>query len=245
LSNRHQIVGSAAIVSALERGEELQRIVLRRDAEGSHPSELSALLQRARTAGIPVHRVGLRHFQRLRQTADACDALALVGAPPRASATCVLDGDGATWHLIGVAYPGNAGMALRTAEVSGCAGAFVEADFDRAQRRSALRASMRADRFMPVFFGEAHFVLDAAERAGRRLIAIEDVGDKAPWDVDLRGRVHLIVGGEADGIPKAALTRCEAVIRLPMAGFLPSYNLQAAVAAVASERLRQLRTDSK
>jgi len=239
LSNRQQIAGSAAIVSALERGEALQRIVLRREADDT---QLVALVRRARTAGVPVHRVGPRHFQRLRQSGGSCDALALVGSPPDTTASSVLAGEGATWHLIGVAYPGNAGMALRTAEVSGSAGAFVAADFDRAQRRAALRASMRADRFMPVFFGEADGVLDEAARSGRRLVAVEDVGERAPWDVDLRGRVHLVVGGEAEGIPKAALARCETVVRLPMAGFLPSYNLQGAVAAVAAERLRQLGT---
>jgi 23S rRNA (guanosine2251-2'-O)-methyltransferase len=239
VSDRQQIVGSAAIVSALERGDALQRIVLRREADDT---QLVALVRRARTAGVPVHRVGPRHFQRLRQSGGSCDALALVGSPPDTTASSVLAGEGATWHLIGVAYPGNAGMALRTAEVSGSAGAFVAADFDRAQRRAALRASMRADRFMPVFFGEADGVLDEAARSGRRLVAVEDVGERAPWDVDLRGRVHLVVGGEAEGIPKAALARCETVVRLPMAGFLPSYNLQGAVAAVAAERLRQLGT---
>ncbi len=239
MSNRQQIAGSAAIVSALERGEALQRIVLRREADDT---QLVALVRRARTAGVPVHRVGPRHFQRLRQSGGSCDALALVGSPPDTTASSVLAGEGATWQLIGVAYPGNAGMALRTAEVSGSAGAFVAADFDRAQRRAALRASMRADRFMPVFFGEADGVLDEAARSGRRLVAVEDVGERAPWEVDLRGRVHLVVGGEAEGIPKAALARCETVVRLPMAGFLPSYNLQGAVAAVAAERLRQLGT---
>lgn len=242
MSNRQQVVGSDAIVSALERGEALQRIVLRREPDDTR---LVALVRRARVAGIPVQRVGPRHFQRLRQSGGTCDAIALVGSPPELTAASVLAGEGATWHLVGVAYPGNAGVALRTAEVSGSAGAFVEADFDRAQRRAALRASMRADRFMPVFFGEAHSVLDEAARSGRRLIAIEDIGDRAPWEVDLRGRVHLVVGGEADGIPEAVLARCETVIRLPMAGFLPSYNLQGAVAAVATERLRQLVTVSR
>jgi len=242
VSVRRQIVGSAAIASALERGETLHRIVLHREADDSR---LLALIGRAETDGIPVQRVGPRHFRRLRQSGGDCDALALVGPAPDTSADAVLAGGGATWHLLGVAYPGNAGMALRTAEVSGSAGAFVDADFDRAQRRAALRASLRADRFMPVFFGEAEGVLDAAARRGRRLIAVEDAGDRAPWDVDLRGRVHLVVGGEADGIPAAVLARCEAVVRLPMAGFLPSYNLQGAVAAVAAERLRQLEIASE
>jgi tRNA G18 (ribose-2'-O)-methylase SpoU len=237
VSIRQQIPGCAAIASALERGDPLQRIVVRREAGGE---AIVALVQRAESAGIPVQRVGPRQFQRLRQLDTRCDALALLGPPPLASASSVLAGAGVTWQLIGVAYPGNAGMALRTAEVSGSAGAFVDADFDRAQRRAALRASMRADRFMPIFFDDAARSLDQAARLGRRLIAVEDVGDRAPWDVDLRGRVHLVVGGEADGIPDAALARCEAVVRLPTAGFLPSYNLQGAVAAVAAERLRQL-----
>jgi len=242
VSNRRQIAGSAAIVAALERGLALQRIVLQREADDSH---LALLERRARAAGIPVHRVGPRHFQRLRQVGGDCDALALVGSAPGIRATSVLAGEGATWQLVGVAYPGNAGMALRTAEVSGSAGAFIEANFDRAQRRAALRASMRADRFMPVFFAEADGVLDGAARSGRRLIAVEDVGDRVPWDVDLRGRIHVVVGGEAEGIPEAVLARCDEVVRLPMAGFLPSYNLQAAVAAVATERLRQLETVAK
>jgi 23S rRNA (guanosine2251-2'-O)-methyltransferase len=242
VSDRQQIVGSAAIVAALECGKALQRIVLRREADDTH---LATLERHARAAGIPVQRVAPRHFQRLQQSRGSCDALALVGSPLEPSVDSVLAGEGATWQLVGVAYPGNAGMALRTAEVSGSAGAFIEADFDRAQRRAALRASMRVDRFMPVFFAAADGILDEAARAGRRLIAVEDVGDRAPWDVDLRGRIHLVVGGEAEGIPEAMLARCDAVVRLPMAGFLPSYNLQAAVAAVAAERLRQLETVSR
>jgi tRNA G18 (ribose-2'-O)-methylase SpoU len=242
LSARRQLVGTAAVESALERGESLRRIVVRRGAEDDR---VVALLRRARSAGIPVQRVGPHHFQRLREGATPCDALALVGPAPDAGQEEVLRGDGATWHLVGVAYPGNAGVAIRTAEVSGAAGVFIASDFGRDERRAALRASMRADRFMPVFFGTAAGVLEEAAKWGRRLLAIEDSGDAPPWGVDLSGRVHFVVGGEAHGVPEAILARCEAVIRIPMSGFLPSYNLQGAVAAVASERLRQLAGNSR
>jgi tRNA G18 (ribose-2'-O)-methylase SpoU len=49
-----------------------------------------------------------------------------------------------------------------------------------------------------------------------------------------------VVGGERHGIPKEVLAACDDAIRIPMWGFIPSYNLQAAMAAVACERLRQL-----
>jgi tRNA G18 (ribose-2'-O)-methylase SpoU len=237
LNIRRQLLGTAAIESALERGEPLQRIVVRGEANGGGVADL---LRRAQSAGVPVQRVTARHFRRLRHTGDTCDALGLLGPAPDAELHDVLRGEGSTWHLVGVAYPGNAGMAIRTAEVSGAAAVFIDADFDRAARRAALRASMRADRFMPVFFGAAAGIIEAAAKAGRRIVALEDSGDVAPWDVDLAGRVHFVVGGEADGIPDAILAVCDAVVRIPTPGFVPSYNLQAAVAAVASERLRQV-----
>jgi tRNA G18 (ribose-2'-O)-methylase SpoU len=124
--------------------------------------------------------------------------------------------------------------------VSGAAGVFIDSDFDHGARRAALRASMRADRFMPVFFGAAKDAIEEAAAGGRRLVAIEDTGDVPPWGIDLSGRVHFVVGGEARGIPDAILAACDAVVRIPTPGFIPSYNLQGAVAAVASERLRQL-----
>ena len=41
------------------------------------------------------------------------------------------------------------------------------------------------------------------------------------------------------------LARCDAVLRIPMRGFVPAYNLQAAMAMVAGERLRQEADESR
>jgi 23S rRNA (guanosine2251-2'-O)-methyltransferase len=50
----------------------------------------------------------------------------------------------------------------------------------------------------------------------------------------------LVVGNEREGLPRSLLDRCDSVIAVPMAGFVPSYNVQAALSIVAAERLRQL-----
>jgi tRNA G18 (ribose-2'-O)-methylase SpoU len=60
------------------------------------------------------------------------------------------------------------------------------------------------------------------------------------WDVDLTDGVLLIAGNERDGIGEELLERCDALASIPMAGFVPSYNLHASIAAVAAERLRQI-----
>jgi tRNA G18 (ribose-2'-O)-methylase SpoU len=233
---REKLAGAEAIRAALARGEPLRLIVVDADAEDA----ARALAEPAQAAGVPVQRVGSRHFERLRPPGAPGGAVALLGPPRPVGPAEVLAREGAAWLLAGVVYPGNAGMAIRTAEVSGAAGVFVDADFDHAQRREALRASMRADRFVPVLWCDGAEVLDAARAAGRRAIALEDSGDRAPWEVDLTGPVLFAVGAEHAGIPEAVLARCDAVVRIPTAGFIRSYNLQAAVAIAAAERLRQL-----
>jgi tRNA G18 (ribose-2'-O)-methylase SpoU len=144
------------------------------------------------------------------------------------------------WLLAHPVYPGNVGFAIRTAEVSGADGIYVDCDFDHAARREATRAAMRADRFMPVGWERSGAVLAAARAAGKRVVAIEDVGTRAPWQADLTGPLLLLVGAEAEGVPEALLASADDTLRIPMAGFIASYNLQAAVAAVAAERFRQL-----
>ena len=54
--------------------------------------------------------------------------------------------------------------------------------------------------------------------------------------------VMLIIGGENSGISEDLLAASDEAIRIPMAGFTPSYNLQAPMAVVAVEALRQRRS---
>jgi len=99
---------------------------------------------------------------------------------------------------------------------------------------------MGAHRMLPVLWESTRDAIDAARRSGHRIVALEDSGERAPWEVDLRGPILLVVGNERDGIGEDVLASCDATIALPMSGFVPSYNLHAAIAAIAVERLRQL-----
>ena len=234
---RRQLAGPAAIGAALARGEPLRLIVLDAEADGE---ATRALLAPARAAAVPVQTVGTRHFNRICPHGAAGGAVALVGGGPLRDPAQVLARQGPAWLLTSVVYPGNAGSAIRTAEVSGAAGVFLDTDFDHIKRRDAVRASMRADRFFPVLWMKSDAAISAARDAGRRVIGVEDVGAHHPWALDLSGPVLFVVGGEADGIPATTLERCDHVVRIPMAGFLRTYNLQAAVAIMAAERMRQL-----
>jgi RNA methyltransferase, TrmH family len=234
---RAQLAGPEEIEDAFARGGPLRLLLA---AASPKDARVAALVERARAAGIPVHEASEASLRRLSKTDPPAELLGLLGPDPGASPEQALAGGGIAWLLVGTAYPGNTGFAIRTAEVSGADAVFVDNAFDHEAKREATRAAMRADRFMPVHWMPAAEVLRLARAAGRTLVALEDVGDAAPWEVDLRGPTLAVLGGERHGIPREVLAAADRVLRIPMRGFIPSYNLQAAMAGLALERLRQL-----
>jgi tRNA G18 (ribose-2'-O)-methylase SpoU len=80
---------------------------------------------------------------------------------------------------------------------------------------------------------------ECAKKHQLRIISAEDIGEKAPWDEDLTGNVLLVVGAEREGVSKATIEASDVIVKLPMDGFVPSYNLQVAVSVLAVESLRQ------
>ncbi len=234
---RRQICGPAALHASLAAGEPVRLVLV---ARAPKDPAVVAAAEAARTAGVSVQAASERVLWRLGQISPPPELLAVVGPDPTAPPEAALAGGGVAWLLVGIAYPGNTGFAIRLAEVSGAACVFVDASFLHEGRREALRASMRADRYFPVYWRSAEEAIALARAASRRVLAVEDVGSAAPWEVDLCAPLLLIVGGERHGIPREVLARCDGALRIPMRGFIPSYNLQAAMAMVAGERLRQL-----
>lgn len=242
MSRVRQIAGVISIDAALRAGEDVRLLLV---AEDARAEDVRGLVARAEESGISVRTATRNVIERLSMLRPAEDALALVGRDPDADLGESLARGGAFWLLVGVAYPGNVGMVIRTAEVSGADAIAIDGQFDHEAKRAALRAAMRADKFMPVLWTDAAQVLDAAKASGHRVLAVDESGDASHFAADLTGARVFVVGGENGGISSDVLARCDARIRVPMAGFIPCYNLQAAVSAVAVERLRQLASASQ
>jgi tRNA G18 (ribose-2'-O)-methylase SpoU len=225
----------AAIEAALASGEAIRLALVRRGAGG----DAGALAAKLADLGVAVRETSANDLRRMSAVREPCDALALVGPDPDAPLAEVLARPGDAWLLGGVAYPGNAGFAIRTAEVSGAAAILLDCAFDAAGRRLAARTSMHAERFFPVRWIASREAIDAARTAQRRVIAIEDAGRTSLYDADLGGAVLFVLGGERNGIAPDLLACCDEIVRIPMRGVIPAYNVQAAMAVVVGERLRR------
>ena len=232
-----QRCGIDAIHAALDAGEDVTRVLALRD---SNSEDLQILLQRCTGEGIDVILGSEKDLWRMSEASPAL-ALALVGRIPEASLDQMLERGGLIWMLAGAKYQTNIGYCIRLAEVSGADGFIVTGDWTSDDRHRIVRAAMKTHRFMPVVFGGDGLTI--IQQYGKTVVCIEDVGDAEPWDVDLTGDVMLVVGGENEGIPESILAESDQIIRIPMAGFTPSYNLQGPMAVVAVEALRQRRAE--
>ena len=230
-----QRCGIDAIEAALDAGEDITLVLALKECDDPR---LSALLDRCMSQGIDVTLGSENDLWRMAESSPAL-ALALVGREPEADLNTLLERGGLIWMLAGAQYQTNIGYCIRVAEVSGASGLIVTGEWSSDDRHRIIRAAMRTNRFMPVIFGCDG--LDVVKSWKGRVIAIEDVGTEEPWDADLTGDVILIIGGEKDGISDDLLKAADQAVRIPMAGFTPSYNLQAPMAVVAVEALRQRR----
>jgi len=231
-------------VRDVARALDFEQVSLLLALRGCSEPEVVRLRKIAKERGIPVRDSSKNDMWRMARRNDGAEPppiLALVGRNPNASIDEILAAGGLAWLLAGARYPVNIGFTIRTAEVSGSNAVFVDGDLTHAQKKSAKRASMKAHRFMPVHWVQGDNLVRLAKTSGFRVIALEDTGSLEPWEEDLTGDILLVVGGERDGISDSILGECDSVLRVPMSGFVPSYNLQAPMAVVAAEALRQRR----
>ena len=228
----HQVQGSESILSMLGGEHEIQLVLVDREKD----TEL--LRQECQKQNIPLEEGSSNDLWRMSATGHT-DALALLGRQPHGTLEEVFERGGSIWLLDGVQYPTNLGFGIRTIEVSGADAVVLNISRTHQDRRTIRRSSMRADRFIPVVYSDTTSIIEEAKRAGFRIVAAEDVGTVEPWDADLTGDVLFVVGAEREGVSKEVLDACDEVVRLPMNGFVPSYNLQVAISVLAVEALRQ------
>ncbi|HEY1424119.1 MAG TPA: RNA methyltransferase, partial [Candidatus Acidoferrum sp.] len=153
--------------------------------------------------------------------------------------------------LAGVQDPGNVGTIIRTAAAFGATAAVTSPSGQSGTASpfspKALRASAGAALHLPLLSGVALPILLAQLRAtGIQSLASSsrESSDSqqpllAPWQVDWRQPVALLIGNEGSGLPEEIERSAEARIRIPMASQVESLNAAAAAAVLFYEAARQ------
>jgi tRNA G18 (ribose-2'-O)-methylase SpoU len=168
--------------------------------------------------------VGCRLHQRIM-------AIARIPPPPPLAGTLFV-------ALDGLSNTENVGAVLRTCAAFGVDAILASADSASPWHRRAMRTSMGAPLVVP-----PHVVddLPAALRP-LRAYAAHIHGERVDFrDVDYRGPVCLVLGGEAEGVRPATLAACRGAITIPMAPEWDCLNVASSAAVLLAEVQRQRR----
>ena len=141
--------------------------------------------------------------------------------------------------LDGIQDPQNLGAILRSADAAGVDGVVLPERRAAPVTGAVVKASSGASEHVRLVrvSGLASAVSDL-KRAGLWCVALDVGGDLAPWEFDFRQPVCIVVGGE-EGAHRLVRQRCDARLRIPMAGRVESLNASAAAAAILYEVTRQ------
>jgi RNA methyltransferase, TrmH family len=243
------VEGARLVETALRSGVEILAVLFSETGE-RHISRLQQW--------IPAEARLLRSSDRLFASASGTETpqgVAALVRPRPAAFDDLITGVPLILVMAGVQDPGNVGTLVRTAEALGANGVCVCAagDIGTANPFSpkALRSSAGAALRLPILRGIAAPVLLAQLRiAGIRVYAAcpEEVADGAasdsarkplaPWEIDWRQPVALLVGNEGAGLPGDLVRSAGGIVRIPHAAHSsvanqedsPAESLNAAVA---------------
>ena len=136
--------------------------------------------------------------------------------------------------------PQNLGAILRSAEVAGAEGAIVPEHRSAPLSPAAVKASSGASELLPIArVSGLPSAIAEVKRGGIWCVALDPRGELAAWEFDFTQRVCVVVGGEGTGVHRLVKERCDARVRLPVAGHVASFNASAAAAALLYEVMRQ------
>jgi 23S rRNA (guanosine2251-2'-O)-methyltransferase len=236
------LYGLHAVREALKAGARpLQRLLLIRTDK-----QFADLVQSARALHVPVHIQPLASLDRLVPGGRHQGVVAFAAAKAYQSEESILAR--ATERkeppllviLDGVEDPHNLGAVIRTAEGAGVHGVFIP------ERRAAgltsvvAKVSAGAIDHIPVArVTNTSQLLESLKAAGVWIYGVEPSASKLYTDVDLRGPVGLVFGGEGAGIRPGVLQHCDERIRIPMRGHVQSLNVSASAAVLLFEAARQ------
>ncbi len=228
------IEGPAAIAEALDAGVEIGEVFVTPDASDSE------VVVKARAADIPVTEVTVQVLDALSDAVTPQGVVAIARMP--AAALDELAGADLVVVLAEVRDPGNAGTLVRSALAAGAGGVvFTERSVDpygpktvRASAGAVLRTKVIRD----VSLGDTAGFL---REDGFRLVGADAAASVRADEADLSGRVALVLGNEAWGLPEGAGDLLDEAVGIGMPGPVESLNVAVAGSILLFECVRQRR----
>lgn len=239
------VFGIRPVAEAIESGKQIEKLYLRKGAEGQLMTELRDLAFRHR---IRVQEVPTEKLNRLVK-GNHQGAVAQIAPIEYVELTDILERvpDDETPLIVlfdGVTDVRNFGGIARSAECAGAHGLITPLKNSAPVNSEAMRSSAGALSRIPVCrVGSIRNTVKALQAEGFQAVAATEKSRKLLYDADLRKPTVIIMGSEETGISKEVLKLCDEQLAIPLIGAVESLNVSAAAAVMLFEVVRQRISD--
>lgn len=237
------IFGIRPVFEAIESGRDIEKVYMKKGAEGQLIGELREVCRARRLTvqEVPVER--LNRFTR----SNHQGVVAKMAAVSYVELSDILDGipEGQTPLLVmldSVTDVRNFGAIARSAECAGAHGIIVSSKNAAPVNSDALKTSAGALMRIPVCrVGSLRNALKTLQMSGIKVAGATEKSDTLVYDADLTEPLVVVMGNEEKGISGEILKMCDLRVAIPLAGEIGSLNVSAATAVILFETLRQRR----
>lgn len=235
------IFGIRPVVEAIEAGREIEKLYIRKGAEGQLMTELRDLCLRHR---VHVQEVPVEKLNRLVR-GNHQGVVAQIAAIAYVQLDDILERvpDDETPLVVvfdGVTDVRNFGAIARSAECAGAHGLIVPLKNSAPVNAEAIRSSAGALTTIPVCrVGSVRNTLRQLQTEGFQVAAATEKSRKLLYDADFRRPTAIVMGAEDMGVSREVLKLCDEQLAIPMIGRIESLNVSAAAAVMLFEAVRQ------
>lgn len=244
MRDNEMIFGIRSVLEALNAGEELDHIYVKRE---SNSKLMSDLLAAVGEQSIPIRRVPVEKLNRMtrknHQGVIAIKAATTYYRLDQVIPTLYEEGrDPLIVVLDGVTDVRNFGAIARTCECTGVDAIVIFEQNSVSVTADALKTSAGAlSRVAVCRERSVEAALDYLKQSGLKLVGATEKSNDLMYDVPLTGAVAVVMGAEDTGLSDYALRHCDHLVRIPLYGDIGSLNVSVASGVLLYEAIRQKR----
>ena len=242
------VEGKRPVIEAMRTDVPLKKILLADNAK--RDPLINDVLRKARQRDIPVIEVSRSELDGKSARGSHQGVMAETKPFPYKGVGDILDAaekhavDNAGCALVVVCDhitdAGNLGAIIRSAESVGASGLIIPNKRSAHVEASTYKSSAGAVAHLPI--AQTSNIVNALERfkkSGFWVCAASEHSANELWDVNLKGKIVLVMGNESEGISRLVLENCDMAGKLPMMGQIQSLNVAQSATACMYEWLRQ------
>lgn len=236
-----KLVGRNPVSEALKSGADIDKIFVKKDADGS----LLPILKKARAMKVPISEVDRR---KLDEMANGENHQGIIAQIPAESYKTVDDifslaaekGEAPFIIILDkITDPHNLGSVIRTAHCAGAHGVIIPKHGSAGLSSVAAKTASGATIYTPVArVTNIARTIDYLKSRGVWIVGA-DMNGTSMYDVDMKGSIGIVIGNEGEGLSRLVREKCDFIAEIPMWGKIDSLNASVAAAVLMYEAKRQ------